>query len=391
MSARTTPPNPAPARAPRDARIEALRLVAIAGIAVFHTFQPWFAAATDGSWDAGAPTLWALGMISLLGAFGNHVFFMVSGLFLVPGATAAARRKTGWRSQATRTARRALTILASVALYAALALATSAWVTPVDGVGLDQAGWLLGGLEFIWVYLALVVATPVMGRVWARMRRPEALVGALAVAVFAVNAYIAFVSPGEAERGLLEWRKLMSAVSYLVAYLVGGALGARRTRVLAEAHGSAAVAPRIGLLGSRCPLAAALAVSAGAEAVTACSHNLGLLAALSFKSTSALSFALAVGAVCAVAAPLRREGQPGPSARAVRWLTPAILGYYIAQSLFSGLWRPAFESVCAGALDAGGPIVLLATGIAASVALLVVALVADRLVRVNLLRQVHLS
>ena len=29
----------------RNPRIEALRLVAIVAIAVFHTFQPWFAAA----------------------------------------------------------------------------------------------------------------------------------------------------------------------------------------------------------------------------------------------------------------------------------------------------------------------------------------------------------
>lgn len=34
---------------PRNPRIEALRLVAIVAIAVFHTFQPWFAAAADAS------------------------------------------------------------------------------------------------------------------------------------------------------------------------------------------------------------------------------------------------------------------------------------------------------------------------------------------------------
>ena len=382
MSARTTPAR----KAPRDARIEALRLAAIASIAVFHTFQPWFAAATDGSWTADAPTLWALGLISLLGAFGNHVFFMVSGLFLVPQAARAAHEPDYWLTQARRTARRAATILASVVLYAALALAVNAWVTPVDGVGLDKTWWLLGGLEFIWVYLMLIAATPVMGWVWARVRKPEAVVGALAVAVFALNAYIAFVSPGEAERGLLEWRKLMSAVSYLVAYLVGGALGARRTRLLEEGHDS-----RPGLLGSPLPLTIALAASATVEAVAACSNNLGLLAALSFKSTSVLSFALATGAVCAVTGPHRNADRPSRAAAAVRWPTPAILGYYISQSMFAGLWRPAFEDICAGALDAGGPLVLLATGVVASVALLAVVLVVDRLVRVNLLRQVHLS
>ena len=389
MSARTMPARTAPA--PRDARIEMLRLVAITSIAVFHTFQPWFAIATDGSWAPGAPTLWALGLISLLGAFGNHVFFMVSGLFLVPGAAGAAHEPGFWAAQGARTARRAVAILASVGLYAALALAVDAWVTPVEGVGLDQAGWLVGGLEFIWVYLVLVAATPVMGWVWARLRRPEALVEALTVVVFALNAYIAFVSPGEAERGLLEWRKLMSAVSYLVAYLVGGALGARRARRTASGQSEAGAAARPGLLGSPWPLVTALAVSAGIEAVAAANSDLELLAALSFKSTSALSFALAVGAVCAVAGPRRPAGQATRAAAAVRWLTPAILGYYIAQSVFSGLWRPAFEEVCDEAILAGGPLALLATGVAVSVAFLAVVLVADRLVRVNLLRQVHLS
>ena len=118
----------------RNLRIEALRLVAIAGIAIFHTFQPWFAAATDGTWQAAPPTLAALGLVSLLGALGNHVFFLVSGYFLVPRAARAAGEPGYWGAQARALGRRALLIGVSVALYATLALAVSAWVVPLDGV-----------------------------------------------------------------------------------------------------------------------------------------------------------------------------------------------------------------------------------------------------------------
>ena len=383
-------PSAAPARPLRDARIEALRLAAIAGIGVFHTFMPWFAAATDGSWDAGAPALWALGCVNLLGALGNHVFYMVSGLFLVPAAVRAASRPSGpgWRAQARGTCRRAARVLASVALYAALALAVDAWVAPIDGVGPDESGWLLGGLEFVWVYLALVVATPLMGRVWARLRRPGAAVGALVAAVLAVNAYIAFCSPGEAERDLLEWRKLMSAASYLAGYLAGGLLGVARGR------DEAGVGPV--RLGSPALLATAACCALAVEGAAAVAGDLRLLSALSYKSTSALSFALAWGAVAAVARPPRQHGrEAGPggglAARLARWLSPAILGYYVSQSLFSGLWRPPVDGLCADALASGGPVALLACGTVASLVLLAAALVADRLVRVPLLRKVHLS
>ena len=60
---------------PRNPRIEALRLVAIVAIAVFHTFQPWFAAAADASselalsfpWLGNTGCLAVLGWLNLLG------------------------------------------------------------------------------------------------------------------------------------------------------------------------------------------------------------------------------------------------------------------------------------------------------------------------------------
>ena len=364
--------------APRDPRIEALRLVAIAGVAIFHTFQTWFAAATDGSWATGPVTLTALGCISLLGAYGNHVFFLISGLFLVPRAARTSRENGYWRAQVHRTARRALVVLASVALYAAFALLVSTFVTPLDGVSLHESNWLVGGLEFIWVYLVLVAATPVMGWVWARVRRPHVLVGVLVTIVLAINLYIAFVSPGGEERGLLEWRKLMSAVSYLTAFLVGGMLGERRCSHPARW------------------LAVCVIASVALEETAAALGARDLMVALSFKSTSPLSFALAVASV-RLATDARTDtpvpasrGSDGRASALVCRITPSILGFYIAQSLFSPLWRPAVEALTQAAAPTGGA-ALLATGVAASLTLLAALLAVDQVMRLPLLRRLGLA
>ena len=356
----------APRKAPRDARIEALRIVAIAAIAVFHAFQTWFSAATDGTLPVGAPTLAALGCVSLLGAYGNHVFFAISGLFLIPGAARASRKPGYWGDQARRTARRALTIGVTVALYAAVSLAVSAWVTPVAGVSLGETAWLVGGLEFIWVYLVLVCLAPVMGWVWARVRRPGAIVSALAVIVFVVNAYIAFVSPGEEVRGLLEWRKLMSAASYLVAFLAGGALAeTRRTH-------------------ARGALIACASVAVAIELAGALAGDGRLLASLSFKSTSLLSFVLAVCAVALAARPRQAESESAAT-RLVCAASPSVLGFYITQSIFSPLWQPVATQVCQWSLDRSEWL-LLAVGTVFSLALLALALLIDRIMRIPLLK-----
>lgn len=356
---------------PRNPRIEALRLVAIAGIAVFHTFQPWFAAATDGAWAAEPLTLAALGCTSLLGAYGNHVFFLVSGLFLIPRAATASSEPGYWPAQGRSLARRALVIAATVALYGIAALAVSAWAFPLDGVELGQFGWLVGGLEFIWVYLACVAAAPVIGWAWQRCRHPRAVVCALAAAAFAVNAYIAFVSPGSDVRGLLEWRKLMSAATYLVAFLVGGALGEKNLALPAPM------------------LAACGAVALLAEVAAAFAGDLRLLEALSFKSTSLLSFALAVASVALAAQP--RPAKDAPTRRAVIALAPSILGFYVAQSMFYTLWRSVADAACDAGLTLGGQAGLIVAGVAVSLAILAVTLLVDHAVRIPLLRAACLA
>ena len=358
--------------------MEALRLAAIAGIAVFHTFQPWFAAAVSGAWAPGASALWALGSINLLGAFGNHVFFAISGRFLISSAARASREEGYWCGQARKTARRLGTILASVTLWAVVALAVSALIVPVPGVGLDSFSWLTVGLEFIWVYAALMVATPLIGWLWARMRHPGALAALIAAVILAVSAYIAFVSPGGSERGLFEWRKLMSAASYLASFLMGGVVAGMK-----DGHRAS---------GARWPFACALVASLAIEGVVAATGNLWLLSALSFKSTSLLSFVLAITALMAVTgtSPSASDGGCGRLASAVRWIAPATLGYYIAQSMFGGLWRPAAEVWCRHTLALAGFLGLLLTGVALSLILLVLVLIADRLMRLPLLRLLRL-
>lgn len=395
-----TPPATASApaaRRPRNARIEALRLAAILGIAVFHTAQPWFEQLTSGLFDASPALAAVLGCISLLGAYGNHVFYLVSGMFLIP----AAARAAGLRAQAAKTLRRVGTIAAPVLFWALAALAFSAWVAPLEDVRLDQADWLASGLEFIWVYLALVASAPVVGWVWKRLRRPRAVVVALTLAVMVVNAYIAFLSPGDVERGLLEWRKLMSAASYLVAFLCGGALGTAR---LERRH-----AGRL--------LAVCAAVCVAAEAGVAAAGNLELMYALSFKSTSALSFCAAVASVAfaasrpasgektAGAAAQGAESAPSPGEKPANSNTPApgalgrlsaaatpsILGFYVVQSFSRSLWEPAFCELAAWALAAGGEPAFLASLVAVSSAFVAATLLVDRFTRVKLLKHLGLA
>uniref|UniRef100_UPI00359C8715 hypothetical protein n=1 Tax=Collinsella aerofaciens TaxID=74426 RepID=UPI00359C8715 len=71
-------------KASRNTSIEALRLVAVAGIAIFHTFQWTFQAVCTGLPEyaplAVFPYSGALGFINLLGCWANEVFFYDLGI-----------------------------------------------------------------------------------------------------------------------------------------------------------------------------------------------------------------------------------------------------------------------------------------------------------------------
>lgn len=89
-------------KAARNISIEALRLVAVAGIAVFHTFQWTFQAVCTGLPEyaplAAFPYSGALGFINLLGCWANEVFFMISGYFLIPSAIRAIKNGSSAQS-----------------------------------------------------------------------------------------------------------------------------------------------------------------------------------------------------------------------------------------------------------------------------------------------------
>lgn len=387
-------------KAPRNIRIEALRLVAICSIAIFHSFQPLFAHMTElmgpglvpsagdaASLVAATPAVAGLlGFINLFGAYGNCVFFAISGLFLIPSA-ARASRETGYlRDQLARTARRAAVILLSVALYAVVALIVSARVVPLPGVSLHETGWLIGGLEFIWVYLAMLVITPLIGWLWERCRARVGLTALIVAAIYLINAYIAFVSPGNEVRGLLEWRKLMSAASYGAAFIAGGALS--------DVLGKNALSYRA----ATAALAGAASLSLVGEIWLAANGRGDLMVATSFKSTSAISFVLAWLSLAVAAHPEAPRKDHPMAAPLITRAAGSILGFYIAQSMFYALWRRAVDALMSLAFAGGsslsatiGVIDLVAAGIAGSLAVVAILIAVDALTRMPLLRLVRLQ
>ena len=103
-----------------------------------------------------------LGVIALMGAWGNHVFFMISGFYLIPSLARRSTQAGYWLDALRGTVRRVLVIAVSVvlvavvalALVAVVALAFDAWVMPLVNVHLVWQ-WTLG-IEFVWLYAAFV-------------------------------------------------------------------------------------------------------------------------------------------------------------------------------------------------------------------------------------------
>lgn len=400
-------------RAVRNARVEALRLAAIVGISLFHTMMPWTAQALCdpaagcsqiGDMLGSDPAVLAvLGVIALMGAWGNHVFFMISGFYLIPSLARRSTQAGYWLDALRGTVRRVLVIAVSVALVAVVALAFDAWVMPLVNVHLVWQ-WTLG-IEFVWLYAAFVAVAPVLAcllrRVPARVRVAVACV--LVVALVMVNGYVAFVSPGDAAtRGLTDWRKWMSAITYAVSFAIAGVAGMSG-------------APRPADLSRwRRRWVKALAVVTAAvltvEAVAAIRRDVTVIAQLSYKSTSAASMALAflLVMVCAagsggegvdLARASREAGTSGSvAARAVAWLASGILGFYIVQSVFGtvamdiaiqGLLADVTRWAASGGGAAG--LWLLAAGTAVSVGYVVVVAVLDGLIRRPVLRMLRLG
>lgn len=399
-------------RAVRNVRVEALRLAAIVGISLFHTMMPWTAQALCdpaagcsriGDLLGSEPAVLAvLGVIALMGAWGNHVFFMISGFYLIPSLARRSTQAGYWRDALRGTVRRVLVIAVSVALVAVVALAFDAWVMPLVNVHLVWQ-WTLG-IEFVWLYAAFVAVAPVLAcllrRVPARIRVAVACV--LVVALVMVNGYVAFVSPGDAAtRGLTDWRKWMSAITYAVSFAIAGVAGMSGAPRPADL-------PRWRRRWMKALVAVAAAVLT-VEAVAAICRDVTLIAQLSYKSTSAASMALAflLVMVCAagpggegvdLARASRGAGTSGSvTARAVAWLASGILGFYIVQSVFGTVAMDvAIQGLLAdvtrwAASGGAAGLWLLAAGTAVSVGYVVVVAVLDGLIRRPVLRMLRLG
>lgn len=331
-------------KAARNISIEALRLVAVAGIAVFHTFQWTFQATCIGVVEYAPLAMFlysgVLGFINLLGCWANEVFFMISGYFLIASAARAWDDGATWKSQMQRTTQRLGKVVMPTAFYCLVALAWSTVVSPIPDVTLNTHYWYTLGLECIWVYAATVFMAPWFGLAKSRLSQKSytATVIAVSILAFAVNGYLAAMSARSA--GEFSWlQKLMSAATYVVAFLIGGLL-----RDVTGAMDS----DKVGALGTR-SLAAVLALTIILEGELSFTGNLTAMAVLSYKSTSLISFALAAASLLFVAT--RRSASDNPrTAGVIVTLSTATLGFYVMQSLASSLWRPVFNTLLANIL-----------------------------------------
>lgn len=360
-------------KAARNIPIEALRLVAVAGIAVFHTFQWTFQAVCVGAVEyaplAMSPYSGVLGFINLLGCWANEVFFMISGYFLIASAASAWDGGATWKSQMQRTAQRLGKVIMPTAFYCLAALAWSTVVSPIPDVTLNTHYWYTLGLEFIWVYAATVFMAPWFGLAKSRLSQKTytTTVIAVGILVFVVNGYLAAMSATSA--GEFSWlQKLMSATTYVVAFLIGGLL-----RDVTNTMNS----DRAGALGMR-SLAAVLVLTAILEGELSFTGKLAAMATLSYKSTSLISFALAAASLL-FAATRRSASGNSRTAGAIVTLSTATLGFYVMQSLTSSLWRPVFNTLLANILvSQNSPAVMcIVTGTVISIVFALVLLTID--------------
>ncbi len=360
-------------KAARNIPIEALRLVAVAGIAVFHTFQWTFQAVCVGAVEyaplAMSPYSGALGFINLLGCWANEVFFMISGYFLIASAASAWDGGATWKSQMQRTAQRLGKVILPTAFYCLVALAWSTVVSPIPDVTLNTHYWYTLGLEFIWVYAATVFMAPWFGLAKSRLPQKtyKTTVIAVGILTFVVNGYLAAMSATSA--GEFSWlQKLMSATTYVVAFLIGGLL-----RDVTDVMDS----ERADALGM-CLLVTVLVLTTILEGELSFTGNLTAMATLSYKSTSLISFALAAASLL-FAATRRSASGNSRTAGAIVTLSTATLGFYVMQSLTSSLWRPVFNTLLANILvSQNSPAVIsIVTGTVISIVFALALLIID--------------
>ncbi|WEV73759.1 acyltransferase family protein [Bifidobacterium sp. ESL0798] len=306
--------------------VELLRLLAIVGIAVFHTFLLTFEQiaisgphALSAAIQAGtAPTfiviisstplaVWLISMLMFLGAWGNHIFFMISAFFLVPRMAERSHRgfvRDEWKPSVLRIAK----VLAAVVFYVAVLAVIDRWVVPIQMVGGVRE--VIFSLEFVWLYALFILLAPFIGWCIERCRSQwcVALWVVALVVIYGLNVYVAISGRNFFDSlSVLDWRKQMSAVTYFASYLCAGALGCAWQRWYGK---DASVHASVPFWLTRRFWAMALvvlvAVAGCIVAFAAFGGHYGLLMVLSFKSTSAISFLLAVCSLMCAACPSAR-------------------------------------------------------------------------------------
>ncbi len=324
-------------KAARNISIEALRLFAVAGIAIFHTFQWTFQAVCTGLPEhaplAVFPYSGALGFINLLGCWANEVFFMISGYFLIPSAVRALQNGSSAQDLMLKSLERLKKIVLPTLFYCAACLFVSMYVYPLPEISLHEIGWLTLGIEFIWVYAASVLLVPVIALIRQRIGsiRAPFIVALLVLTIFGINCYIAATANEAA--GIVSWRKLMSAVTYLVAFIAAGEM-----RFVLECHGNASGAQK-----SKIVLIGLVAAAIALELLLSANSQYDALWKLSYKSTSVISFILAVASVAAAALHQPRHKVPAAD-KTIVTLAAGTLAFYAVQSFTCNVWRPIFDN-----------------------------------------------
>ena len=308
-------------KASRNTSIEALRLVAVAGIALFHTFQWTFQAVCTGVSEyallAAFPYSGLLGLINLLGCWANEVFFMISGYFLIPSAVRALQNGSSVHDLTRKSLARLQKIVFPTLFYCAVCLLVSMFIYPLPEISLHEIGWLTLGIEFIWVYAASVLLVPVIALARQRIggKRAPFVVALLVLATFGINCYIAATANEAA--GIVLWRKLMSAVTYLVAFIAAGQM-----RFVLENSDRASGAQK-----SKIVLIGLVAATIALELLLSANSQYAALWMLSYKSTSVISFILAAASVAAAALHQSRH-EASVTDKAITSLAAGTLGFY---------------------------------------------------------------
>ncbi len=324
-------------KASRNTTIEALRLVAVAGIAIFHTFQWTFQAVCTGLPEyaplAVFPYSGALGFINLLGCWANEVFFMISGYFLIPSAVRALQNGSSTQYLTRKSFARLKKIVLPTLFYCAVCLLVSMYVYPLPEISLHEIGWLTLGIEFIWVYTASVLLIPVIALIRQQIgsKRASFIVALLMFTTFGINCYIA-ATANEAT-GIVLWRKLMSAVTYLVAFIAAGEM-----RFVLECHGNAS-----GVQKSKIILIGLIAATIALELLLSANGQHDALWKLSYKSTSVISFILAAASVAAAALHQPRH-ETSAADKTIVSLAAGTIAFYAVQSFTCNVWRPIFNN-----------------------------------------------